>query len=155
MKAIAFFAALALASGPAFAADAAKADIQKIVSQFQDTLKTHDATTLRSLFIPEASWVEALGAESLKKVKAKKPDVGPYHTSTPGKFADFVGSSKDSLEERFHDVRIETDGNVGIVYFDFEFLLDGKIQNRGAETWQMVHTDDGWKIAAMLYSSNF
>lgn len=155
MKAIPFLAVLAFAAAPAMAAESPKADIQKVVEQFQGALKTHDAKTLGSLFTPECSWVEALGADSLVKVRAKKPDVGPYHTSTPAKFASFVGSSKDPLEERFHDVRIETDGTVGIVYFDFEFLLAGKVQNRGAETWQMVRTEDGWKIAAMLYSSNF
>ncbi|UPG89810.1 nuclear transport factor 2 family protein [Luteibacter aegosomaticola] len=155
MKSFPLMAALALVSSPAFAADGAKADIEKVVSQFQGALKTHDGKALASLFTPECSWVEALGAESLVKVKAKKPDAGPYHTSTPAKFVDFVANSKDPLEERFHDVRIETDGTVGIVYFDFDFLLNGKIQNHGAETWQMVRTDDGWKIAAMLYSSNF
>ena len=155
MKAIPFLAVLAFAAAPAMAAESPKADIQKVVEQFQGALKAHDAKTLGSLFTPECSWVEALGADSLVKVRAKKPDIGPYHTSTPAKFVGFVGSSKDPLEERFHDVRIETDGTVGIVYFDFEFLLAGKVQNRGAETWQMVRTEDGWKIAAMLYSSNF
>lgn len=155
MKAIPFLALLAFAATPALAADSPKADIQAVVGQFQAALKTHDAKTLAALFTPECSWVEALGAESLVKVRTKKPDAGPYHTSTPAKFVEFVGSSKQPLEERFHDVRIETDGTVGIVYFDFEFLLEGKVQNRGAETWQMVRTADGWKIAAMLYSSNF
>ena len=155
MKTLPLMAALTLAATPAFAADTSKADIEKVVSQFQGALKAHDGKTLGSLFIPELSWVEALGPEGLITVHAKKPDAPRYHTSTPGKFADFVSNSKNALEERFHDVRIETDGAVGIVYFDFEFLLDGKVQNRGAETWQMVRTDDGWKIAAMLYSSNF
>jgi ketosteroid isomerase-like protein len=156
MKHLPLIAALVFASMPCFAAgDAPKAEIEKVVSQFQGALKAHDGTTLASLFIPESSWVETLGPKGLETVHAKKPDAPRYHTSTPGKFADFVSKSTSPLEERFHDVRIETDGTVGIVYFDFEFLLDGKVQNRGAETWQMVRTDDGWKIAAMLYSSNF
>jgi ketosteroid isomerase-like protein len=155
MKAFPFLAVLAFVAAPALAVDSPKADIEKVVDQFQGALKAHDAKTLGSLFTPECSWVEALGADSLVKVRARKPDAGPYHTSTPAKFVTFVGSSKDPLEERFHDVRIQTDGTVGIVYFDFEFLLAGEVQNRGAETWQMVRTADGWKIAAMLYSSNF
>ncbi|UPG94160.1 nuclear transport factor 2 family protein [Luteibacter aegosomatissinici] len=155
MKTVPLMVALALIAGPAAAADTSKAEIEKVVSTFQGALKAHDGKTLGGLFVPESSWIEALGPEGLKTVHAKKPDAPRYHTSTPGKFADFVGNNTSSLEERFHDVRIETDGAVGIVYFDFEFLLDGKVQNRGAETWQMVRTDDGWKIAAMLYSSNF
>jgi hypothetical protein len=33
------------------------------------------------------------------------------------------------------------------------FLIDGKRNNVGSETWQLVHTGDGWKISAMAYSS--
>jgi hypothetical protein len=56
------------------------------------------------------------------------------------------------VEERFHNVRIETNGAVASVYFDFDFLVDGKVTNRGSEAWQMVRDEQGWKIGAMLYS---
>jgi len=49
-------------------------------------------------------------------------------------------------------VRIDTNGTVASVWFDFDFLVDGKVTNQGSETWQLVRTDDGWKINAMLYS---
>lgn len=58
----------------------------------------------------------------------------------------------DNFEERFYNVRIDTNGAVGSVYFDFDFLQDGKVTNRGSETWQMVRGEDGWNIGAMLYS---
>jgi len=28
------------------------------------------------------------------------------------------------------------------------------VQNRGDETWQLVKTNDGWRIVAITYSSN-
>jgi len=37
--------------------------------------------------------------------------------------------------------------------FDFVFLIDGKEENRGNETWQLVKRADGWRIAAITYSS--
>jgi hypothetical protein len=49
-------------------------------------------------------------------------------------------------------VRIDTNGAVASVYFDFDFLIDGKVGNRGSETWQMVRAEEGWKISSMLYS---
>jgi hypothetical protein len=40
------------------------------------------------------------------------------------------------------------------VYFDFSFLIDGKEQNHGSETWVLVKGSTGWRIAAITYSSN-
>lgn len=141
---------------PCAAADAPKADIQKVVDRFQVALKAHDAKAVSALFLDDnVSWYTAMGEASLAKVKAKHPEVTPYKAGTLKQFADFVGSGKVAVEERFHDVRIDTDGTVASVYFDFDFLADGKVANHGAETWQMIRTPDGWKIAAMLYSSNF
>lgn len=144
---------------PAFsclAAEPPKAEVQHIVDQFQASLKAHDAKTLESLFLPQGtSWFTTLGEPSFSNVKAKHPEAPRYKAGTVKEFVDYVGSSKGAIEERFHDIRIDTDGAVASVYFDFEFVVDGKVGNHGAETWQMIHTNDGWKIAAMLYSSNF
>jgi hypothetical protein len=63
-----------------------------------------------------------------------------------------VGSFPKAIGETFDNLRIESDGTIGSVYFDFRFLQDGKPLNRGVQTWQLVHTEDGWKISAMLYS---
>lgn len=142
---------------PCAAADAPKAEIQHVVDTFQAALKAHDAQGVSALFLnDDVSWYTALGDASFASVKAKHPDVTTtYKAGTLKQFTDFIGSGKAQVEERFHNVRIETDGTVASVYFDFDFVADGKIANHGAETWQMIHTPDGWKIAAMLYSSNF
>ena len=47
-----------------------------------------------------------------------------------------------------------SDGAVASVYFHFDFVIDGKVENRGDETWQLVKTADGWRIVAISYSSN-
>lgn len=44
---------------------------------------------------------------------------------------------------------IHTDGTIAAVYFDFVFKIDGKAENRGSETWQLVKAVGGWRIAAM------
>lgn len=142
---------------PCVAAEAPKAEIQQVVDTFQAALKAHDSKAVSRLFLnDDVSWYTALGEASFASVKAKHPEVTTtYKAGTLKQFTDFIGSGKVQVEERFHNVRIETDGTVASVYFDFDFVADGKIANHCAETWQMIHTPDGWKIAAMLYSSNF
>lgn len=157
MRIVSSIAALLLfAAVPCVAEESPKAQVQQVVDHFQAALKAKDTHALSDLFLPDSkAWITTLGEPSFSQVKAKHPEVPRYKAGSLQEFTDFVGKAKGSVEERFHDVRIETDGSVASVYFDFEFLMDGKVGNHGAETWQLVRTDSGWKIAAMLYSSNF
>ncbi|HEY4293161.1 nuclear transport factor 2 family protein [Luteibacter sp.] len=153
LASLAFLVFLPTASA---AADSPKAEIEQVVARFQAALKAHDRSALAGLFLADSkAWWNILSEPSFQKLKAKHPEVARYKAGTWQQFADFVGTTKMSIEERFHNVRIETNGNVASVYFDFEFLADGKVANKGAETWQVLHTDEGWKIAAMMYSSTF
>ena len=157
MKLRLLFAAAALVVAlPCAAADSPKAEINKVIASFQSALRQHDVKAIDQLFLPDSdAWVTTLGDGTLKTMREKHPEAPHYKVGKRQSFLDFVGSTKSPIEENFHDVRIDTDGSVASVYFTFEFLMDGKVQNRGAETWQLAKTDDGWKIAAMLYSSNF
>lgn len=117
-------------------------DIRKVMDTFHDAVVSHDGARLSALFIPEGStWLNVL--ESPRKVR-----VGSYQD-----FAKFVSSTKSELNPEHSHVRIQTNGTVACAYFDFVFLIDGKEQNKGAETWQLVKGPEGWRIAAITYSS--
>ncbi|WP_426690507.1 hypothetical protein [Rhodanobacter ginsengiterrae] len=132
----------------------AKAQVEQVIERFQSAILAHDRTALESMFIAEGgSWFEVLGADAYRQIKAKKPGLSRVHADNYRHFAAFVGDSKQSIEEKFSNERIQTDGAVASVYFDFVFLVDGKTNNVGSETWQLVHTGEGWKISAMAYSS--
>ena len=89
-----------------------------------------------------------------QQLKAKQPSVAKLKPGTYQDFVDFLGASQQRLEEKFSNVRINTDGAVASVYFDYVFLRDDKETNRGTETWQLVNTGDGWKINAVIYSTD-
>lgn len=132
----------------------AQAQIEQVVERFQAAIIAHDKVALESMFIAEGgSWFEVLGEDAYQRIKAKKPGLSRVHADNYRRFAAFVGDSKQGIEEKFSNVRIHTDGAVASVYFDFVFLVDGKANNVGSETWQLVHTGEGWKISAMAYSS--
>ncbi|MBQ4856026.1 hypothetical protein IMW82_15255 [Rhodanobacter sp. B2A1Ga4] len=142
--------------GTARAADdvQAKAQIGQLVERFQAAIIAHDKTALEGMFVADGgSWFEVLGEDAYRKIKAKKPDLSRVHADNYRHFAAFIGDSKQRIEEQFSNVRIQTDGAVASVYFDFIFLVDGRRNNVGSETWQLVHTGEGWKISAMAYSS--
>lgn len=130
-------------AGPVHAADTDVDAIRRLVQQFQSAIVAHDGATLGSLFVQEGgSWLSVLDDPATNKLVP----------STWRKFADFVQHSDKPIEERFYDVHIDANGTVAAVWFDYDFRVDGKVTNRGSETWQLVRTGDGWKIQAMLYS---
>ena len=40
------------------------------------------------------------------------------------------------------------------MWFDYSFHAGGRETNHGREAWQLVNTDDGWKIISVIYSVN-
>jgi hypothetical protein len=58
------------------------------------------------------------------------------------------------MEETFSHVKIETEGAIASVHFDFVFLSNGGSQDPGSETWQLIDTGSGWRIDALVCSIN-
>jgi ketosteroid isomerase-like protein len=143
-------------TGPARAADTHEADvaaIRQVVEQFKAAIIAHDGKTLGSLFLQDHdSWLSVADDQTWAAVKKRHPKAPKVLRSSWKKFADIVEKSPKPIEERFYNVRIETNGTVASVWFDFDFLEDGKVDNRGSESWQLVRAEDGWKISSMLYS---
>jgi hypothetical protein len=147
--------------GPAHADDKAgdashQADvaaIEQVVQQFQAAIIARDGKALGALFLQDHdSWLSVADTPTFTAFRARDPKARKVFPSTWKKFADFVQGSPKPVEERFYNVRIDTNGAVGSVWFDFDFLQDGKVTNRGSESWQLVRAEDGWKISSMLYS---
>ncbi len=147
--------ALCLA-GPAHAADTRSADvaaIKAVVEQFKAAIIARDGKTLGSLFLQDHdSWLSVADEATWEKIKARHPKPRKVFPSSWKKFAEFIQKAQKPVEERFYNVRIDTNGAVASVWFDFDFLEDGKVTNRGSESWQMVRAEDGWKISSMLFS---
>ena len=136
-------------SGPA----ADVAGIRQVVQQFQAAIIAHDGKTLGSLFLQDHdSWLSVADEQTWAAVKARNPAARKILPDSWKKFAEFVQTAPKPVEERFYNVRIDTNGAVASVWFDFDFLVDGKVTNRGSESWQMVLAEDGWKISSMLFS---
>ena len=153
LVALSFTTAVHASDAPADTHAADRAQIQKVVEAFKAAIIAKDGKAVRGMFLPGGSWLMAMDKAGLAKVRAKHPEAKQLVPGSYEEFAGFVGSAPKPIEEVFSNVRIQTDGIVGTVYFDYRFEVEGKATNHGAETWQLVHTDDGWKISAMLYSA--
>jgi hypothetical protein len=130
-------------------------DVQHVMDAFHDAVVTHNGSRLAALFIPEGSmWLNVLSDDAYVRAKAKSPEAAKIRLGSYKAFAEFVASSKASLDPRHSHVQIRSDSTIASVYFDFAFLINGKEENHGSETWQLVKGAEGWRIAAITYSSD-
>ena len=130
----------------------ARAEVQQLIVRFMHALQMKDGEAIRGMFLPGGSGFRVLDRTSLAAVRAKNPEARQFNPWSYEEFAKSLGTNPAELEETFDKVRIETDGTVGMVWFDYRFIKDGKQSNHGVETWQVVRESDGWKISAMLFS---
>jgi Domain of unknown function (DUF4440) len=131
------------------------ADIQRVMEAFHHAVATHDGEGVSGLFLDHGStWVTVLSDKAFATARAKNASTQKVHVSSYRDFSAFVSSTKSALDPRHADVRITSDGAVASAYFHFDFVIDGKVENRGDETWQLVKTAAGWRIVAITYSSN-
>lgn len=132
-----------------------RAEIEGVMSSFHDAVTTHDGERLSKLFLADASlWLNVLTDQAYDLTKSKSPATSKVRVSDYHSFAKFVSTTTKSLDPRHANVAIHTDGTIATVYFDFVFLIDNHEENRGSETWQLVRSVEGWKIASIVYSSN-
>lgn len=132
-----------------------EAAIKGVMTQFHDAVVGHDGATLSTLFLPDANiWLNVLTDAAYDRMQAGAAKTSKVHVSNYRDFAKFVSTTPKALNPEHSNVVIHTDGTIAAVYFDFVFNIDGKAENRGSETWQLVKAVDGWRIAAITYSSD-
>ena len=156
LSALVFSISLAMplhaAEGPVDARASARAEVQQLVERFRHAIRLKDGEAMRGMFLSGGSGFRVLDRTSLAAVRTKTPEARQFNPWSYEEFAKSLGTNPAALEETFDHVRIETDGTVGMVWFDYRFIKDGKQSNHGVETWQVVRDSDGWKISAMLFS---
>jgi ketosteroid isomerase-like protein len=156
MAAIAQTETLAMAqTGTPNEHNAQVAAIEQVMKQYHEAVVTHNGAALSALFLHDANiWLNVLTDSAYDREKAKTPTAQKVRVGNYRDFVKFVSTTTKSLDPEHSNVVIHTDGTIAAVYFDYVFNIDGKAENRGSETWQLVKMADGWRIAAMCYSSD-
>lgn len=140
-----------------FAADLASdtVDVQHVMDAYHEAVVNHDGARMIDLFLPQASlWLNVLSDEAYAAARLKSPDAAKVRHATVAAFANLVSTTRSNFNPTHTQLHVDSDGTIAAVYFDFVFWVDDKAQNHGSEAWQLVKGSDGWRIAAITYSSN-
>jgi hypothetical protein len=105
----------------------------------------------------DITWTGVLTDASIERLYAnrRQPQMKPpfkFFTSSPRRFFSSNVKAKAKVDETISNVRIDSDGDIGQVWFDYTFVNGSYKENWGKESWQMVRTADGWKIAGVVWS---
>jgi hypothetical protein len=157
---LAFF--LGLVASPALAAQNDEKDvaaIRQVVETVRTSIIGKDKARFTGLFFSEnperVNWQLVNDDARLARTRSVKPDAKKARyipESNYLSFIDSVVSSTKSSEEVFSNVRIHTDGEIASVDFDYSYLEDGRQTNWGREMWQLVRTENGWKIISVIWT---
>lgn len=106
------------------------------VQRLFDAMATHNAAAGRALFLPEAFLFSV------------RPD-GTTVATPYEKFLERVGAAKDVWLERIWSPTQLEHGTVAVVWAQFDFHLNGKFSHCGVDSFSLLKTSSGWKIASV------
>jgi hypothetical protein len=129
--------------------------IHGLLEEFRQDIIRKDGYALTKLVLnPDVLFHHTNNQEemdSARKYNAQFDGIGPSQLDG---FAKFLATSKDKLEEKFQNIEIRQDGPLGLVAFNYDFVINDKVHHSGLEVWQVCKIDGQWKILSVVWTIN-
>jgi hypothetical protein len=147
----------ALAQGPELKLNSTADDLTKIrgvLEEFRQDISHKDGYALTKLMLNPNVLFHSIDdqehVDSARKYDAQFDGIGPSRLDG---FARLLSNqSKDKTEELFHNIEIRQDGDLGLVTFNYDFVLNDKVTNSGVEHWELRKIDGQWKILSVVWT---
>ena len=127
--------------------------IRGVLEEFRQDIIRKDGYALTKLVLnPDVLFHHTNTQEeidSARKYNAQFDGIGPSQLDG---FAKLLATSKDKLEERFRNIEIRQDGPLGLVTFNYDFVINDKVHHSGPEVWQVCKIDGQWKILSVAWT---
>lgn len=141
MRRIAFAAALALLVAPAALkaqTTPAEKEVYAVVEKFFEGFNAKDTTAMRShLFGDFTLFTSVTNREGQPVARAEKG----------ADFMKAIGGAPVKLLEKIFDPVVLVEDGLANVWVRYEFYADDKYSHCGVDSFLLVKTTDGWKIA--------
>src|SRR5689334_15118456 len=117
--------------------------VMKTVQAFFDTMTASDVEGARKVLQPQ-------GRFHAMSMKDGKPDVRAF--SNEEYFAILQENSKQKRQERIWNPEVRIHGLIATVTAPYDFWIDGKFSHCGVDAFDLIKTEEGWKIAGGVYT---
>lgn len=136
MKIVSFF--FVLISAFAFSQSSEELQIKASINSLFDGMKTSDSTKVSNAFSKTAV-LQTIA----KNGEVKNENIKDFAVS-------ISKAAKGSLDERITFSNILIDGNLASVWTPYEFYYQGKFSHCGVNSFQLVKTNNEWKIQYII-----
>lgn len=134
---------LLLLSSSAFAQSSSdRDDVLKAVQVFFDTMTARDVEGARKILQPQ-------GRFHATRMRDGKPDIRAF--SNEEYFAD-LQAAKTKMQERIWNQEVRIRGTIATVWAPYDFWIDGKFSHCGIDAFDLIKTEEGWKLAGGVYT---
>lgn len=118
-------------------------EVLAVVQAFFDVIETRDAERGAEIALPEAVFTSVRSADGQRVVR---------HTTT-AQFLASLGQGDDQyLEDFVGTPTVLVEGDVATVWTEYFFDINGERSHTGIDAFNLVRTDDGWKLSGAAYS---
>jgi len=143
MRAVTFAALLttAILHAPIAAQTSADHDaILKTVQAFFDTMTAKDVEEARKILMPQG------------RFHAVRMRDGNIRSFSNEEYLADLQAGKRMLRERMWNPEVRVHGAIATVWTPYDFWIDGKFSHCGIDAFDLVKTDEGWKLAGGSYT---
>lgn len=128
-------------------------NISGVLEQFRQDIIHKDGAAFRTLMLnPDVLFHHINNqreVDTARRNNAQFDGIGPSQLDG---FARFLATSKDKVDETVHNVEIRQNGDLGLVTFNYDFVINDEVQNSGLEVWQLCKIDGQWKIVSVVWT---
>lgn len=118
-----------------------EADVLAVADDALARISQEDSAGLAALMIPEAMiYVGVVGEDGSYSVRTRT-----YQDTRDRPI-------ESDLEERGWDPTVLVSGTIAVVWYPYDIYVDGAWSHCGVDIFNMIRTNDGWRIAALQYN---
>jgi len=129
--------------------------IRGVLEEFRQDIIRKDGYAITKLVLnPNVLFHQINGQDEVDSARKKNAQFDGIGPSQLDGFVKSLATSKDKLEEKFQNIEIRQDGPLGLVTFNYDFVVNDKVTNSGIEHWQVCKIDGQWKILSVTWTSD-
>ncbi|QTN39785.1 hypothetical protein HZ996_11730 [Cryomorphaceae bacterium] len=130
--------------------------LEQLTVDFKNAIKDKDSTAFNALFFsPSVDFTGIMSEKTEWSIKEGYPEFEGIAVSDHRSFIRDICKADGPQEERFYHVKIDADGAVGTVRFDYSFHSGSKMIQWGHEIWNVAKDQETWLITDVVYSIHF
>jgi hypothetical protein len=124
--------------------------VRGVLEEFrQDIIRKDGYAIMKLLLNPNVLFHHINTQEEIDSARRLTAQFGGIGPSQLDGFVTFLATSKDKLEERFRNIESRQNGPLGLVAFNYDFVINDKVHNSGLEVWPVCGLDGQWKILSV------